>query len=145
MRGAQFFCVEEVLGIFMVSFRQGVHEGTELIAAIGVTLEHVEGGSAGRKEDDFARLRDRVRALDRIGQRVARSRIGTASLQSSRNAFRHFADQNRGAHLFLQRAARSDSKVNPLSFPPAIRTTGLVCASSAFSTASRLVAFESLM
>ena len=47
-----------------------MHEGTKLIAAIGIALEHVEGRSPGREEDDFARLRDRVRALDRIGQRI---------------------------------------------------------------------------
>src|SRR5947207_528797 len=38
---------------------------------------------------------------------------------------------------------RSGSKVSPLSLPPAISTIGFVCAASAFSTASRLVAFES--
>ena len=38
---------------------------------------------------------------------------------------------------------RSGSKLNPLSLPPAIRMTGLVCARNAFSTASRLVALES--
>src|SRR6266496_652488 len=38
---------------------------------------------------------------------------------------------------------RSGSKLNPLSLPPAIRTTGLLCARNALSIASRLVALES--
>src|SRR5437868_2927071 len=38
---------------------------------------------------------------------------------------------------------RSGSNVKPLSLPPTMRMTGLVCARSAFSTASRFVAFES--
>ena len=58
-----------------------MHEGTELVAAIGVALEHVEGGSAGRKEDDFAGCASRVGALDGLSEREAISH-GTASFQS---------------------------------------------------------------
>src|SRR5947208_15264511 len=38
---------------------------------------------------------------------------------------------------------RSGSKLKPLSLPPAMRMTGLFCARSALSTASRFVALES--
>jgi hypothetical protein len=39
----------------------------ELVAAIGVAFKHVEGRSAGRKENDIAFGRRRVGALDRVG------------------------------------------------------------------------------
>src|SRR4029078_8387050 len=38
---------------------------------------------------------------------------------------------------------RNGSHMNYLTLPPAMRTTGLLCAAEAFSTASRLVALES--
>ena len=40
---------------------------------------------------------------------------------------------------------RSGSKLKPLFFPPAMRMTGLFCARSALSTASRFVALESFI
>ena len=52
----------------MILFWQSPHQGTKLIAAIGVALEHVEGGGAGRKKDNLTRPGQGARALDRIGQ-----------------------------------------------------------------------------
>ena len=76
-----------------------MHEGTKLVAAVGVTLEHVERRSARRKEDHFAGLGDGVRALDRVGERV-RDLARHRALPIAANPARHFANQNDGARFF---------------------------------------------
>ena len=95
------------------------------------------------KKNDLARFGDGVRALDR-----ARERTGDLDLDRAapdRAILRAISPIKIVDLTFSFTSARSGSNVKPLSLPPAIRMTGLVCASSAFSTASRLVALESLM
>src|SRR5881275_1344329 len=53
-----------------LSFGQGVDETPELVAPVGVALEHVERGSARRKEDHVASFRGCMRAFDRIRKRA---------------------------------------------------------------------------
>jgi len=69
-----------------------------LIAAIGVALEHVEGGSAGRKEDGLATKRESLRALDGFAQRTCDFTFGRVA-PIMRNALGDFADKNSPAHL----------------------------------------------
>ena len=87
-----------------------MHERAKLVAAVGITFEHVERRCAGRKKNDLAGFGRGVRAFDRIGQRCGKFGFDRV-LPIARNAFRHFADQDRRSYFFFhQRAERFEVK-----------------------------------
>src|SRR5262249_18589316 len=64
---ARSFFLGRNLEIF-ISMRKCLHERAKLIAAIGITLEHIEGRCARRKEDDLSRFGCNMRLLNRVGE-----------------------------------------------------------------------------
>ena len=83
----------------MISFRQGLHKGTKLIAAVSITFEHVERGSAWREQHRLTRFRQSARALNCVGQGIRHlARHCVAPVTA--DPFRHLADQNGRARLF---------------------------------------------
>ena len=82
-----------------------MNETPELVAPVGVTLEHVERRSAGRKEDNIAGFRGRTRAFDCIRQGAGdfTSRCFAPIIGDS---VRHFTEKNRGMRFFLHQTAQ---------------------------------------
>jgi hypothetical protein len=82
-----------------------VDETPELVASVGVTLEHVERRSAGRKEDNITSFRSSMRAFHCIRERAGdfTSRCFAPIIGDS---VRHFTEKNRGMRFFLHQIAQ---------------------------------------
>ena len=92
-----------------------MNQTAKLIAAVGVTLEHVERGRARRKQDHITHFRGRVRPFYRIRQR-ARDFASRYSMPVFGNSLRHLTEKNGGVHFFFHDVAQR-LKIEALVLP----------------------------